>query len=227
MLLLWLGKETTPSLLCIYNLIPSLSRNHGKCLTIFNLNVQSIGLRFAFWEIVNAEICQNIYLTLTNFDLNMLIIYIEFSFKYLFFYSIISYVNKTYEVFRQYLYTVLIRSNFYSFLFEVFLTNDSLFWIDQVHVQLFTAKTNSVKNVQIRDFFSWYVFSLIRTDYVDLQISVFSPNIRKCGPEKTPQSDTFTLHTMKRLFNYLCLHTLIIGKHSGFNKIQAKESSIV
>ena len=36
--------------------------------------------------------------------------------------------------------------------------------------------------------FFWTVFSLIGTDYED---SVFSPNARKYGPEKTPYLDTF------------------------------------
>ena len=43
-----------------------------------------------------------------------------------------------------------------------------------------------VKSIQIESFF-WSVFSCIRTE----QISVFSLNTEKYGPEKTPHLDTF------------------------------------
>ena len=47
-----------------------------------------------------------------------------------------------------------------------------------------------VKSVQIRTYF-WSVFSCIRAEYGDLQISVFSPNTGKNGPEISPYLDTF------------------------------------
>ena len=49
-----------------------------------------------------------------------------------------------------------------------------------------------MKSVQIRSFF-YSVFSCIRRDTPYL--SVFSPNVGKYGPEKTPYLDTF--HTVK------------------------------
>ena len=50
---------------------------------------------------------------------------------------------------------------------------------------LFMLSIHRVKTVQIRSYF-WSVFSCIRTEYGDLQISVFSPNTGKYGPEITP-----------------------------------------
>ena len=52
-----------------------------------------------------------------------------------------------------------------------------------------------VKSAQIRSFFG-SVFRRIRIEYGDL-LSVFSPNMGKYGPEKTPYLDTF--HTV-----YVC-----------------------
>ena len=50
---------------------------------------------------------------------------------------------------------------------------------------LFMLSIHRVKTVQIRSYF-WSVFSCIRTEYGDLQISVFSPNTGKYRPEITP-----------------------------------------
>ena len=47
-----------------------------------------------------------------------------------------------------------------------------------------------VKSVQIRSYF-WSVFSCIRPEYEDLQISVFSPSTGKYGLEITLYLDTF------------------------------------
>ena len=58
-------------------------------------------------------------------------------------------------------------------------------------------ETHCVKSVQIRSFF-WSVFSRIWTEYGQIRphlpakyLSVFSPNVGKYGPEKTPYLDTF------------------------------------
>ena len=61
-----------------------------------------------------------------------------------------------------------------------------------------------VKSVQIWSFI-WSVFSRIRTEY----LSVFSPNVGKYGPEKTPYLGTFHV-----VYDNKILHKSMIKKGS-------------
>ena len=58
----------------------------------------------------------------------------------------------------------------------------------KTQITLILFLTHFVKIIQIRSFF-WSVFSHSRTEYGE--ISVFSPNAGKYGPEEIPYLDTF------------------------------------
>ena len=74
-----------------------------------------------------------------------------------------------------------------------------------------------MKSIQIRSFF-WSVFSCIWIEYGDLlEISAFSPNTVKHGPEKTPHLDTF--HAMsKQAFQQYIGHINRLMSWNGYSK---------
>ena len=81
-------------------------------------------------------------------------------------------------------------------------------------------RLHCVKSVQIRSFF-WSVFSRIRTEYGEMRtdLSVFSPNEGKCGPEKTPYLDTFHVAST-------CCKCEVLPDNSNPNSSFPKDTSL-
>ena len=81
--------------------------------------------------------------------------------------------------------------------FAIF-TTKHLYWsLLLIKFQAYRQHSHGVKSV-------WSVFSYIRTEYGYPQISVFSPNTGKHGPEKTQYSDTFHAVLSKKRLQDKC-----------------------